>query len=70
MTQALWPLATRLLPRLRVFQDQPSAPAIGHSPFLDFVQGSKAAETREIFVEAAIPDAGGLDAVGVVHAKP
>jgi hypothetical protein len=33
---------------------------IHHGPLFDLVQGSKAAETGQIIVEATIPDARGL----------
>jgi hypothetical protein len=41
---------------------------IDNRPFLDFLQGSKAAQTGKVIVEAAIADAGGLnDALGIAH---
>jgi hypothetical protein len=36
---------------------------IDNAPFLDFLQGSKAAETGVLVIEAAIPYAGRLGAV-------
>jgi hypothetical protein len=53
---------------LGVLQDDVASMIIGKPPFLDLVQGSKAAETVEVIVEAAIADARRLRrTVGICH---
>jgi hypothetical protein len=51
-----------------VLQNDAAAMNIDHAPFLDFIQGSKAAEAGEVIVEAAISHARGLSgAVDITH---
>jgi hypothetical protein len=39
---------------LGILQNRPSAPIIRQPPFLDFIQGSKAAEAGIVIAQAAI----------------
>jgi hypothetical protein len=51
-----------------VLQNDAAPMIIGNSPFLDLVQGSKAAQADEVIVQAAIANAGGLNrTVGNTH---
>ena len=53
---------------LGVLQNAAASMIIDSPPFLDLLQGSKAPETGEVVVQAAIADAWGLRrAVGITH---
>jgi hypothetical protein len=41
-----------------ILQNRPAPRPIDHTPLLDFLDGSEAAETDQVVVEAAIADAG------------
>ena len=51
---------TRGAALLGVLQNHTAPMIIDHSPFLDLLQGSKAAEASIVIVQAAIADARGL----------
>jgi len=53
-------LLIRFSALLGVLQNDAASMIIDDSPFLDLVQGSKAAEASEVVVQAAIADAQGL----------
>jgi hypothetical protein len=51
-----------------VLQNDAAPRQVDHAPFLDLFQGSKAAETGEVVVQAAVSDAGGVSgAVDISH---
>jgi hypothetical protein len=57
-----------LSPSTGVFQNDAAPVIVDNSPFLDLVQGSKAAEADRVIVQAAITYARGLSrAVGITH---
>jgi hypothetical protein len=59
---------TRLSPLLGVLQNDTVPVIIGHPPFFDLLQGSKAAEAGKVIVQAAISYARGLSgAVDIIH---
>jgi hypothetical protein len=61
-------LSQRLAPSPGIVQDDPAPMRIGNPPLLDLLQGSKAAETRIVIIEAAVAYArGSSGAVGVAH---
>ena len=58
----------RLSTLLGILQNDTASMIADHPPFLDFLQGSKAAEAGEVIAQAAIADAWGLSgAVDVTH---
>jgi hypothetical protein len=60
--------SARLSSLLGVSQNDPAPLLVDHRPFLDFLQGSKAAEAGIIVVQAAISNARGLSgAVDITH---
>jgi hypothetical protein len=59
---------TRLSPLLGVLQNDAAPMIIDNPPFFDLLQRSKAAEARQVIVQAAISYARGLiGAVDVTH---
>jgi hypothetical protein len=59
---------TRLSPLLGVLQNDTAPMIIDNPPFFDLLQRSKAAEARQVIVQAAISYARGLiGAVDVTH---
>ena len=57
-----------LAPSACTLQNHRPAPAIGASPFHNFLQGTKATQADILAVEAAIADAGRIDGgEGIVH---
>jgi hypothetical protein len=66
---ALSPECTvRFFALLGVLQNDAAPMSIDESPFLDLLQGSEAAEAREVIVQAAISYARGLSGdVGITH---
>ena len=53
---------------LGILQNDAAPMIVGDPPFLDLLQGSKAAEAGEVVIQAAVSDAWGLSGdVGITH---